>query len=275
MLACPVCQHKTWSKSLTVRSVSLSSCGDCGLLATTSFLGSNQSVDPLYDVSEDDRKIYEADYLHSRLVSFGKVLPRLEKYRHSLRLLEIGSGYGDFLRLAVEAKWDAEGVEISKYACAVARQRGCKVHDVPIDQLDLPKDSFDVVIMWDVIEHFERPQHIIDACARLLRVGGALVMKTPDARALALSGGLIRKLYQQLVYPANTAEHIFHFTPEALERMLMLFGFGVVSVDDRDDWNEKVISGRTKLIRKIRFAIMSYAHARSWPYEFVVTAVKE
>ncbi len=275
MLTCPVCNELNWSKALRIRRATLSSCGGCGLLATTSHLAGGQSIDALYDVSAKERREYEADYLPSRLASFRKLLPLLEGFRENSRLLEIGSGYGHFLNLACNNKWVAEGIEISTYASTVARDLGCNIHNIPLDQLDATDNSFDVVIMWDVIEHFEHPRQIVSACAKLLRKGGALVLKTPDARALTSLSGPIQKVYQQLVYPANTAEHIFHFTPRVLEQMLRLFGFGMFSVDDRDDWNEKVISGRNKPIRLLRRAIMAYAHARSWPYEFVMTAIKQ
>src|SRR3989442_496440 len=116
-LDCPVCQCRDWVKSLTIRSASLSSCRGCGLLATTSFLSKTQPSDLLYDVTADDYRVYEVDYLPSRLVSFRKVLPLLEKYRTSSRMLEVGSSYGDFLLLASHQGWQVEGVEISSYAC--------------------------------------------------------------------------------------------------------------------------------------------------------------
>lgn len=274
-LACPVCQGREWVESLTVRLASLSTCRGCGLLATTSFLSNTQSVVSLYDVTADDHRVYEADYLPSRMASFRKLLPRLERYRGSSRMLEVGSSYGDFLCFAAGRGWQVEGIEIAAYPLSVARQRGCKVHNDQLDQLDLPTGSFDVVMMWDVVEHFDNPRPIIDTCARLLRTGGALVMKTPDARALARSGGAIRKLYQQLVYPANTPEHVFHYTSAALQRMLASYGFGAFAVDDRDEWDERVISGRNALIRNIRSCLMRYAYERQWPYEFVLTAIKQ
>jgi 2-polyprenyl-3-methyl-5-hydroxy-6-metoxy-1,4-benzoquinol methylase len=275
VLHCPVCRHREWVPSIAIRRALLSSCRVCGLIATTAFLTGAQRVACLYEVSADDHRIYQAHYLPHRLVSFRKVLPLLETYRATSRMLEIGSGYGDFLCLASEAGWDVEGVEISRYGCRVAQLRGCKVHNSHLSELKVPEGSFDVVVMWDVIEHFADPDVIMTTCSRLLRTGGALVMKTPDARALRPTNNIVRKLYQQGVYPANTAEHVFHYTAETLQRALTSSGFGGFLLDDRVDWDERVISGKSALVRAARSIIMRYAHKRHWPYEFLIAAVKQ
>jgi 2-polyprenyl-3-methyl-5-hydroxy-6-metoxy-1,4-benzoquinol methylase len=165
-------------------------------------------------------------------------------------------------------------VEISGYASAFARRHGCNVHNAPLDELDLGTEAFDVIVMWDVIEHFERPLHVIARCHSMLRPGGALTLKTPDARALDGPAGMLRRLYRQFVYPANTAEHYFHYTPNALQRVLATAGFSEFQVDERDEWEERVISGRNPVVRGVRYAIMRYAFSAAWPYEFVITAVK-
>lgn len=273
-LECPVCGESNWQPALVVRRASLSKCARCGLLATTSFLQGASSTDALYDVTQEDRRVYEADYLPRRLESYRAGLPLLEHFRKDSRLLEVGSGYGDFLLLAAEQGWEAEGIEISSYAATVSRGRGCRVHTAGLEAACLASETYDVIIMWDVIEHFLKPRPIVEACSRLLRPGGALMMKTPDGRALTPNGGLVRTLYRHLAYPANTPEHVFHYTPEHLKALLSTCGFITFSVKEEDEWGERVISGRNAVIRGVRLMLMRYAHARRWPYEFLLIAQK-
>jgi len=109
---------------------------------------------------------------------------------------------------------------------------------------------------------------------KLLRSGGILILRTPDARALSLEGGLLRAAYRHLAYPANTPEHVFHFTPQGLARMVAGLGLKHIEVNPVGTWEECVISGKNVIVRAGRWMILRYALAHHWPYEFVLTAVK-
>lgn len=273
-VVCPLCGGRNWKPSGTVRGVWLWRCVKCGLLGTSSFLEGNRNAETLYDLTAEDYSTYRDQYLRSRLAVYGREVGRLERFRTTGRLLEIGCGYGYFLETASRLGWNSEGVEISGYACEVARSRGCRVHHCELQDAGLSLGSFDVIVMWDVIEHFPAPREIVRRCASLLRSGGALVVRTPDARALAPSLGLIRAAYRHLVYPANTAEHVFHFTPGNLFEIMREVGFGRIEVNLDNGWRERVISGNNGWVRAFRWVIMRYAYARGWPYEFVLTAIK-
>jgi 2-polyprenyl-3-methyl-5-hydroxy-6-metoxy-1,4-benzoquinol methylase len=222
--------------------------------------------------------IYCKQYLKNRLISYKRELSRLGKFYSTGRLLEVGSGYGFFLEMASHAGWNAQGVEISNYACEVAKSRGCIVYNGDIKHAHFPMESFDVIVMWDVIEHFTSPAEIIQYCLSLLRPNGALVLKTPNALALSPSPfSPIRTIYRHFVYPANTAEHAFHFTPESLSAMICKRCIEHKNINintERGEWSERVIAGSSFLVRGIRWMIMKYAYIQRWPYEFVITSIK-
>jgi 2-polyprenyl-3-methyl-5-hydroxy-6-metoxy-1,4-benzoquinol methylase len=273
-LACPVCSSSHWTAAPGVRGVSLSRCTQCGLLGTTHFVTGSRTTNELYDVDAANLAEYQAHYLPHRLAFYARFLPELESFRRTGRLLEVGSGYGYFIEMAAKAHWQSEGVEISPYCCQIAAERGCKIRQSTLEDANLATESYDVVVLWDVIEHFTHPDEIIHLCRGLLRPGGALIMRTPDGRALASTVWPTQAAYRHLVYPANTPEHTFHFTPENLSALVTREGFDTSKVDSDDRWNERVISGNNLYVRAARRLIMGYAALRHWPYEFVLTAVK-
>jgi 2-polyprenyl-3-methyl-5-hydroxy-6-metoxy-1,4-benzoquinol methylase len=274
MLQCPCCSSGNWKSAQRVRRASLSECPNCGLLATTSFLKNHANMEELYDVTPENHEEYCDCYLGSRIAFYKRIIPKLSPFFRNGRLLEIGSGYGYFLEMASQSGWKAEGVEISKYASAIARSRGCQVHQEDLLTLSLPTESYDVVAMWDVIEHFPRPGEILRRCAELLRPGGVLILRTPNARALCPGGGLIRAAYRHLAYPANTPEHVFHFTPEDLTALVAKLGLEGIEVDSAWVWEECVITGNYAFVRAGRWVLLRYASATHWPYEFVLTATR-
>jgi len=275
VLACPVCRGMNWKPGPSVRGVALSLCAGCGLLGTTHFVAKSRTTHYLYDVEAEDLAAYREQYLQQRLALYTRFLPALPPFRQTGKLLEVGSGYGYFLEMADAAGWRSEGVEISPYCCQVARQPGCKVWQAQLEDVDLVPESYDVVILWDVVEHFTEPDAVVRRCGSLLRPGGALVMRTPDARGLDSTFQPMRAAYRHLVYPANTAEHVFHFKPRDLATLVADSGFEVRSTNCEQRWRERVISGNNSFVRAVRWFIMRYAHWCEWPYEFVLTAVKK
>lgn len=274
ILLCPSCSSGDWQPAHKVRGTPLSRCTNCGLLATTFFLKNQANMQELYDVTPENEAEYRKYYLASRLQFYKRILSDLKPFCKMARLLEIGSSYGYFLEMASRAGWEAEGVEISKYACDVARSRGCKVHQESLLSVQLLPESYDVVVMWDVIEHLPNVGPIVERCATLLRPGGALIARTPDGRALQPSGGLWKASYRHLAYPANTAEHVFHFTPETLSLLMVREGLLKVGIDTESGWEERPVSGRNPFVRVGRYLLLRHAYSKGWPYEFVITAIK-
>jgi len=103
--------------------------------------------------------------------------------RHG-RLLDVGCAAGFFL---VEAArhYDAQGVELSTWSSAFARERlQLKVFTGTLQQAQLPSAHFNVITLWDVIEHVPDPIALLAACRRMLRPGGRVVVVTPNMASL-------------------------------------------------------------------------------------------
>ena len=96
------------------------------------------------------------------------------------RLLDVGCAAGFFLAEA-RAHYDVQGVELSTWSSAYARERlGLPVHTGTLQQAALPSNHFDVVTLWDVIEHVPDPVPLLQDAARVLKPGGRLVLTTGD-----------------------------------------------------------------------------------------------
>jgi len=274
LLRCPICCQQDWKHVHRVRGASISKCVQCGLLGTTDFLTGVNTTQGIYETSPEHHLVYRQQYMDRRQPMYERVMPSLERFRKTGRLLEVGCSYGYFLEVARRAGWRAEGVEISGYAAGVASSKGFEIHQGELQALALDPGSYDVIVMWDVIEHLLNPAEVVERCAELLLPGGALIARTPNGHALGTRGGLPGLAYRQLAYPANTPEHVFHFTPESLSSLLRKKGFERVETDNYEGWEERIISGRNAIVRMGRRLIMRYALFRGWPYEFLIMGMK-
>ena len=99
------------------------------------------------------------------------------------RLLDFGSGLGFFLKaMAKHENWEAFGCAISPGAVQFARETLAikNVRCGRLENMDFQAGSFDLITMWDVLEHLPEPRLILRRCHDLLKEGGRLFIRTPN-----------------------------------------------------------------------------------------------
>lgn len=143
-----------------------------------------------------------------------------------LRLLEVGSGFGFFLKAACDAGMEVAGVELSANGRAHARERfALEVRPGPFDPASFAAGSFDVVCAFYVIEHLAEPRAFLSGLHRLLRPGGLVFLRWPHSTPLARVAdafGVPHDLY-------HAPWHLSDFTPATMERALADCGFESVT----------------------------------------------
>ncbi len=101
------------------------------------------------------------------------VLQVFRKLGLGRRLLDIGSGDGDFLSAARKSGFDCLGTDVSARLAEVARSRsGSEVLVGDLADLDLPSESFDIINLDSVLMYVSEPRDLMLEVARLLRPGG-------------------------------------------------------------------------------------------------------
>ena len=125
--------------------------------------------------------------------------------------------------MARAARWNVTGVEPSCWSVERARERGLDVRHGTLETVQFPGESFDVVTMWDVVEHLADPLAELRRIHRLLRPDGLLALSTMNVDALfpRLAG---RR------WPWYMQMHLVYFSRRSLHNMLTKAGFRVVEM---------------------------------------------
>lgn len=194
-------------------------CLDCG------FVYQNPQPDPesVLLAYEHVVDVKYAEERQGRVHTFRRALEELETHAQPGRLLDVGSHLGVFVEVARERGWAAEGVELSRWAVEIARGRGVPVTQGTLEDLTAEEDSFDVVTLWDVIEHLSDPLAEIRKVHRLLRPGGVLAISTMDVDA-----PVARLLGRR--WPWYMLMHLTYFSRQTLGRLVEMAGYEVVEV---------------------------------------------
>src|SRR5688572_6006495 len=89
--------------------------------------------------------------------SFENKLGLIRQKTGSGRLLDVGTAYGTFLQQAA-GPYECFGIEISRYAAKTAQKiNRVRIATGNIEDAPFAGDQFDIITMWDVIEHLPNP----------------------------------------------------------------------------------------------------------------------
>ena len=194
-------------------------CAACGMLAQRPMAPSAELLSA-YRAVEDP--VYEIEKA-SRYFTFRRVVRRLGP-GDGQRLLDVGAYCGYFLDVARESGYRPEGMELSRWAAERARTLGFEIHSNALQELAASGARYDVVTMWDVIEHMVDPRAELEAVLMLLPAGGRLYLSTLD-----VSSVFARLLGPR--WPWLMDMHVYYFDRRTITALLRQVGFEVRAID--------------------------------------------
>jgi 2-polyprenyl-3-methyl-5-hydroxy-6-metoxy-1,4-benzoquinol methylase len=144
----------------------------------------------------------------------------IEKFKSGGSLLDVGCAFGFFLDVARERGWTTTGVEISQFAAEyAARELQLNVINHSIESWECQAMAYDVITMWDLLEHLRDPLGTLQKLASALKEDGILVLSTPDIDSLPA-----KLMKEKWLGWKLQNEHLYYFSYTTLEQMLRSAG---------------------------------------------------
>ena len=152
-----------------------------------------------------------------------RILERFLEHKRHRHLIEIGCAYGFFLDSARDRFATVQGIDIAQDGVEHARrQLGLNVDHGDILKHDFADQKFDVVCMWDTIEHLAHPHRYLEKIAGITEPGALLAITTGDMKSF--NARLKKEKWRQIHPPS----HLHYFSKETLTRFLDRQGFEIL-----------------------------------------------
>ncbi len=225
---CDLCGSDRWEKAISGRdhltglpgSFQFVRCLECGLVRQNprlipSALDAYYPEDyPSFARSVESRRnaIRRLDHRYGQR----KRVRVVRRFCRTGRVLDVGCGTGDFLlEMNRTGTWQTLGIEPNPYACGyVRRVLGIDVIRGTLGTASLASDAFDVVTMWNTLEHVPDPRRNFTQAHRVLRPGGFLVFSVPVAHSL------LRRRFGPHWAEWDLPRHMTIFSRQTVERYL-------------------------------------------------------
>ncbi|MEB3295251.1 MAG: class I SAM-dependent methyltransferase [Synechococcales bacterium] len=162
-------------------------------------------------------------------------------------LLEVGAGFGTFCQeiQKTQAFQRVIGIEPTPDLAQTCRDRGLEILEQPIESVQLPLESLNAIVSFEVIEHLFCPQAFLQKCYQLLAPGGLLVLTCPNCKGFDI-------LTLGVQSSAVDNEHLNLFHPASLTHLVTACGFQVVETQtpgqlDAELVRKQVLAGQFSL----------------------------
>jgi 2-polyprenyl-3-methyl-5-hydroxy-6-metoxy-1,4-benzoquinol methylase len=213
---CAVCNSPNYVSKYIVKGFDIVRCTEC----------SHVYVNPRLSDTELDR-IYSNNYFHNtdygyeeyestshlRKLNFNRWYNDLKPFLKSSKgkALDVGCASGLFLEILKKDSWEVKGIELDPAMIKKLKEQGIDHYSSKLESFETT-EKFDLITLFDVIEHIPYPALAFDKLQDLLAPGGIIAIITPDYNSTQ------RKLFGKRWFQFKPMEHIHYFTPETLSR---------------------------------------------------------
>jgi SAM-dependent methyltransferase len=209
-------------------SAQLVQCSQCGLIAQWP-VPTNEQLASFYPDEYSPFLARSAVSKPARTLFRSRRPDFVTRHVRSGRLLDVGCSTGSFLLdMQSIGGWSCVGIEPSRSAVQAARARRLDVHEMNMDQLSAHADlgTFDVITLWDVLEHLRSPVESLQQLRKMLGAGGLVVIGIPNADSVEYRA--FGRCWSGLEAP----RHLFVFSKRTIAAVLNAAGFDVLTISN-------------------------------------------
>jgi len=196
-------------------------CTNCGLHRSNP-RDKQDTIQSVYEQLTDE--IYDDEEMNRAFIAKKRV-NEICHIKKTGQLLDIGCSTGIFAYEASKRSWHVTGIDPSDWAIIQAKNRvkGGKFAISTIENAEFQLKSFDLITLWDVLEHVTSPTTTLMKVNQWLVDDGLVVLNIPNINSLFAKA--MKKNWVLFL-----REHLWYFDPHTITQLLLRTGFEVISI---------------------------------------------
>ena len=226
---CPICSSakncvriNCIDHTVSRETFQITECSECGFLFTNprptdDLLASYYKSEEYISHTNSKRGFFNKLYQAVRRRTMKQKIKLIGKKRG--KLLELGSGTGDLLALCKKHGWDCTGIEPDPNA----RKEAKKNHELDLapllEEKNIKKSGFDVIMMWHVLEHIPNLNETLKIIKKGLSENGLCYIAVPNHKSLD------SKIYKSAWAAYDVPRHLYHFDKSSISKIMEKHGF--------------------------------------------------
>jgi len=217
---CPVCGGRQFETLFVKRNETFVRCDDCTLML----------INPPPDLAASVA-VYDEDYSRAYIRKADKKLKRCSRWARRIqrrfvksgRWLDVGCSAGFVVKAASDLGFDAHGVELEPAAVAWGRDtlQLANVRCGSLEEQGYSVDNFDVITLYDVIEHVPDLNRLVAELFRILSPAGVIEIRTPDVGHWQTPRDLSK--WKEV----KPSEHLYYFNDTTLRKLFAKHNFQI------------------------------------------------
>lgn len=226
MIPCDCCGSQDWNPLFVENGIQLGKCPHCDLHSIEHIPDADARMTEMEEghYAGGDLEILDA----SKQVKMERVMTAMfRRYVDIAKPLvpggtwfDIGCGAGLLIGLAQQAGYGGEGLELNAARRTVAiKQTGVTVHGEPVELLNLPDNSYDVISLINVFSHLTSPTATLTEIKRILKPTGVLIMAT---------GEMTDGVQKSHVFNWNLGDHLYFLGDRTIDVYAKNLGYDVL-----------------------------------------------
>ncbi len=169
----------------------------------------------------------------------------IKKYKSNGSLFDLGSGWGHFMLTGKLLGYDVYGIEISEQPYLYSKND----LNLPVDHIDFfemkENKTFDIITMWDVLEHIDKANDVIEKCARITSDNGIIVIQVPQ-----IDSYFAKKHKDK--WKMMGLDHVNYFGKQTITQLLKKHGYRVESITSSFEIKLFIMYTILPLLKRIR-----------------------
>ena len=148
----------------------------------------------------------------------------IKKYQPHGRLFDLGAGWGHFMEAGRKLGYDVHGIEIADMPYKYAKEDlNLPVEHINFFDMEIEQNEYDLITMWDVLEHIPDADEVIKRCNLMLNDGGYVILQVPQIDSF------FAKILKENWHMIGTG-HVNYFSKKSIKKIFKEYGFEVKKI---------------------------------------------